>query len=126
MPVDDAPDAPTVELALKGNDTLLAQVKDLVRLRLTHPALGAAGLFTPLYAEAHQYPFVYSRSGDGEIFVIALNPSARSANADFAWTPGGEFHPIRGDKVTLVLSEGRCRLEMPPLSYCIGSCIAQK
>ena len=122
LPVDGASDAPTVEDALKGDDSLLAQVKDLVRLRLAHPALGAEGLFTPLYAEAHQYPFVYSRSWEGETFVIAVNPSAHAATADFAWPSGADLRPVRGDKLSPVFMEGRCRLEMPPLSYSISLC----
>jgi maltose alpha-D-glucosyltransferase/alpha-amylase len=119
LPVDAAPDAPTVEAALEEKDSLLAQVKELVRLRLAHPALGSEGLFTPLYAEAHQCPFVYSRSQDGKTFMIAVNPSAQAVKADFAWPTGESLHLIRGDKISPVFDKGRCRLEMLPLSYAI-------
>jgi len=116
LPVDGAPDAPTVESAQQGNDTLFAQVKDLVRLRLAHPALGAEGLFTPLYAEAGRYPFVYSRAKDGETFVIAVNPSGSEANAEFAG-PAGEFRLARGGGVTMTQKEGRVTMAMAPLSF---------
>jgi maltose alpha-D-glucosyltransferase/alpha-amylase len=117
LPVDSAPDAPTVEAQLQGNDTLLAQVKDLVRLRHDNPALGSDGVFAPLYAEAHHYPFVYSREKDGQTFVITVNPSGASATADFAWSNRGNLTRVRGDKVAITLTKDRCRLEMPPLSY---------
>jgi glycosidase len=124
LPVDSASDAPTVDAQLRGSNTLLAQVKDLVRLRRDNPALGSDGIFAPLYAEAHQYPFVYSREKDGQTFVIAVNPSGTSTTADFAWPNRGNLTLVRGDKLAITLSNDRCRLEMPPLSYGIFAVVA--
>lgn len=124
LPVDAAPDAPTVEAQLRGKETLLAQVKDLVRLRLENPALASEGLFTPLYAEAKRYPFIYSRSKDGRTFVIAVNPSDAAVHADFALTGISALQLIRGDKSPTTLKTGRCEIEMTPLSFAIFEGVA--
>jgi glycosidase len=119
LPVDPEPDAPTVEDGLQGDKTLLAQVKDLIRLRLAHPALGADGLFLPLFAVANEYPLVYSRARDGATFLIAVNPSARAVRAEFAWTGGRQFRLLRGDAPTCSFREELCLFEMTALSFAI-------
>ena len=119
LPVDAVPDAPTVEAQLVAGDSLLAQIKDLVRLRLAHPALGAEGSFTPLYAEANRYPFVYSRARDGRTFVIAVNPSGTATRADFVWAEAGRFQLLRGDRVPAALADGHCVIDMAPQTFAI-------
>jgi maltose alpha-D-glucosyltransferase/alpha-amylase len=117
LPVDPAPDAPTVENQERERDSLLAQVKALVRLRHAHAALRAEGLFTPLYAEAWKYPFVYARSKDDVTFVIAVNPSGRQGRAEFAWDDNRSLRLVHGNKIPCTLAGGRCDLDMAPLSY---------
>ncbi|MCE0523093.1 MAG: hypothetical protein LV480_09300 [Methylacidiphilales bacterium] len=119
LPVDPAPDAPTVEANLRGADTLLAQVKALVKLRRTHPALGGEGLFAPLYAEANRYPFVYSRAKEGRTMIIAINPSGKSARAEFELAEFSGLKLVHGDKVPVELKNGRCTVELEPLTYAI-------
>jgi maltose alpha-D-glucosyltransferase/alpha-amylase len=74
-PIDPAPDRPTVSAQNNDPLSLLNCVRRFISLRKCHPALCATGDFKVVFAEAGRYPFVYSRSQDGETLLIALNPS---------------------------------------------------
>jgi len=74
LPVDPAPDAPTVAAQERDPDSLLNFTRKLLALRIRHTALGNDGAFWPLYAEGGRYPFVYQRSDAKGRFAIAVNP----------------------------------------------------
>jgi maltose alpha-D-glucosyltransferase/alpha-amylase len=76
LPLDPAPDRPTVAAQRADPDSLLRQVQQLIRLRAAHPELGARAAVRVLH---EGYPAVYVR---GETFVVVLNPSARPAEFD--------------------------------------------
>jgi maltose alpha-D-glucosyltransferase/alpha-amylase len=75
LPVDGAPDAPTVAAQWADTSSLLHHTRRLIRLRRENPALWADTDFEVLYDD---YPFVYRRSGEGQTIVVAINPSERS------------------------------------------------
>ena len=74
-PIDPAPDRPTVSDQEADAHSLLNRLRSLIALRKSHPALCATGDFNVVYAEAGQYPFVYTRAQEGETLLVALNPS---------------------------------------------------
>ncbi len=123
LPVDMDPSAPTVEAQSLEAGSLLAQVRDLIRLRSENPALSGDGIFTSLYAEPWQYPFVYSRSKDKKTFVIAVNPSDRKVSAEFPLKDAPELQHQQGNSVEHRIESGRCTLQMGPLSYAIFEAI---
>ena len=71
LPVDDAPDAPNVEDAMKDPDSLYHTVKDLIALRHAHKDLQANTYCEVIYAEKEKFPFIYKRGS----FIMVLNPS---------------------------------------------------
>ena len=71
LPIDPAPDRPTVEAEQQDPDSLLNQVRALIRLRAARPELGTGGTVRMVH---DGYPGVYVR---GERYVVILNPSAR-------------------------------------------------
>jgi len=71
LPVDENLDAPTVEVQEKDPDSLLNQVRQLIKLRQAHPDLQADGDFEIIYAQKNEVPFVYRRG----IYLLAVNPS---------------------------------------------------
>ncbi|MDR0759266.1 MAG: hypothetical protein LBF74_04055 [Treponema sp.] len=75
LPVDPAPDAPTVEAQEKDPDSLLNTVKALLRLRRAENDLQAKPNLEILYAKKGSRPVVYRRGS----FVMGLNPSAEAA-----------------------------------------------
>ena len=70
LPVDSAPDAPTVSAQEKDPDSLLATVKALLALRHQEEDLQADADFAQIQTKAGQ-PFVYRRGS----LILAINPS---------------------------------------------------
>jgi len=77
LPVDDSPDAPTVEAQLSDPDALIHTVRSLTALRHFQPDLHGNGPFETIYAQKNESPFVYRRGS----LLIAVNPSGKSAEA---------------------------------------------
>jgi glycosidase len=82
LPVDAAPDRPTVAAQDGDAQSLLNRVRRLVALRHTHPALRASGEWEILYADRGKYPLVYRRSQGDEMIVVALNPAGYPVSVD--------------------------------------------
>ena len=59
-------------------DSLLNYTRLLIKLRHTHPALGAEGKLRRLVSEHADSPLVYERELDGERFIVAVNPAAKA------------------------------------------------
>jgi maltose alpha-D-glucosyltransferase/alpha-amylase len=73
LPVDPAPDAPTVAAQESDRDSLLNFSRSLIALRKKTPALGNDGDFHPLYADPASSLFVFCRSHAGKMFAVAVN-----------------------------------------------------
>jgi maltose alpha-D-glucosyltransferase/alpha-amylase len=76
LPVDKAPDAPTVEDAEKDPSSLLNRVRGIIAFRRAHEELRSLPNLEIVYAEKGKFPFVYRRGP----FVIAVNPAERKAS----------------------------------------------
>ncbi len=75
LPVDAAPDRPALASQRGRPGSLYETLRQLIRLRMAHPALQADGGLELLYAEKNSYPLVYRRTGGGETILAAVNPS---------------------------------------------------
>ena len=75
IPVDSAPDRPTVLNQMADDNSIYHEVRRLISIRKEHEALSNRGEIEFVYAKENTYPLAYLRSfGDEKIFVI-LNPS---------------------------------------------------
>ena len=81
LPVDPAPDRPTVAVQEADPASLLNRVRALITMRHELPALDADADFEVVYAESGKLPFVYTRAKDGQRLLVAINPAARPASA---------------------------------------------
>ena len=70
LPVDPAPDAPTVESQEGDPGSLLHFVRGLIALRKAHPALGNYSPFAVYHAQAGDRLFAYKRGA----YLLAVNP----------------------------------------------------
>ncbi|MBQ8088722.1 MAG: DUF3459 domain-containing protein [Clostridia bacterium] len=77
LPVDDAPDAPTVEAQESDPTSLLNTVRALLALRHQEEDLQADAEFRVVCAEP-DHPFVYQRG----TLTLAINPSAQEATVE--------------------------------------------
>lgn len=115
LPIDPDPQRPTVAAQEGDPASLLHHLRDLLRLRRDHDALGNLGGFAVLHAQPKDYPFVFLRQGAREAVVVAVNPSGR----DRSWRDGrlAGATPLMVRHATL---EGD-QLHLGPASYAILS-----
>ena len=77
---DPAADRPTVRSQMDDPDSQLNQVKQLIALRQSHPALQNRGSLTFVSNGAPRTPLAYIREGEGERLLIAINPFREAAD----------------------------------------------
>ncbi|MEU9703837.1 alpha-amylase family glycosyl hydrolase [Streptomyces sp. NPDC047981] len=75
LPIDLDPDRPDVAAQQADPGSLLHQVRELIRLRTVHPALGSRGSVRVLN---EGYPLVYTRALPEEEFLVVINPADRT------------------------------------------------
>jgi maltose alpha-D-glucosyltransferase/alpha-amylase len=121
LPLDPADDRPTVQAQESDPASLLNQVRRLIELRRTHPALQANAEFQVLYAERGRMPIVLGRRKVGERLVIAINPTAQavSTTLEISAEMGGassEAETLFGQPGALVKQGAAWTISLPPAS----------
>ncbi len=121
LPIDPSPERPCVTSQETDVDSLLNFIRRLVAFRKAHPALGNCLPVTPLATGDGGYPFVYQRQDSNERFVIALNPSARPAQATFPLPGVASLKPVFADKTQATIENGHAIIRMQGVSFGIFS-----
>jgi glycosidase len=120
LPVDAAPDAPTVAEQEESTTSLLNNTRKLIALKKKEAALTAYAEFVPVYAKENTYPFVYARASGNEVILCIFNPANRIEKADFRLnfkTKGAIL--LSGDKLKLKISGQEISVEVPPVGYAL-------
>lgn len=76
IPMDKSENRPCVNEQLEDENSLLNEVKALIRLRQSHKALQSDGEISFIRAK-RKYPMIYRRSDDTEDLIIVINPSGK-------------------------------------------------
>ncbi len=120
LPIDPDPARPNVAAQTDDPNSLLSYVRGLLALRAATPALGTAGDWRYLSPVDAPYPMVYLREADGEKYLVALNPSERSAAAEFP-APGVRAKTVYGtdSEAKYTVHKGTATLRMKPMSAVI-------
>ena len=116
LPIDPAPDRPTVQQQEADPNSLLHRVRRLVAIRKAHPVLQASADFEVLYAECGKYPFVYQRTNGTDAYIITINPSSRGVEVEFPYSLPSTHENIYGTGGIIVLQNGKCRISLPGIS----------
>ncbi len=116
LPLDPAKDRSTVEKQDGDPRSLLNHIRRLSKLRLKTPALQADGAFTPVFAKAKKYPFVYKRSGADSEILVALNPSRNAVKISLDLSLAQEPETLLARGATLRAGK-KAVLEMKGVSY---------
>jgi maltose alpha-D-glucosyltransferase/alpha-amylase len=119
LPIDPSPNRPTVLQQEKDPNSLLQCVRKIVTIRKAHPPLQASADFEVLYAHPGKYPLVYKRSNDQDEFIIAINPSSQSAEAEFPSQSSAEPEIIYGTEGNYENQNGNCKIHLPGISGAI-------
>jgi maltose alpha-D-glucosyltransferase/alpha-amylase len=105
LPIDPAPDRPTVAAQRDDEDSTLNLVRRLIALRTSTPALGLGGSTEVLNPG---YPFVYLRGGT---HLVVVNPSDSVVRAELPQLTGASALEVSG----VSLESGSVRAE--PFGY---------
>ncbi len=114
---DPAKDRPTVENQLRDGNSLLNEVKRLISIRKSSPALSNRGKIEFLHAEKNEYPLAYLRTAGDEKILVVINPSDNPAKFECGLKPreavytfGGEITSSEGYITALGISAGFYRV----------------
>lgn len=84
LPVDYSFTFPNVAEQEKDDNSVLAYVKGLLKLRAATPALGVAGEWKYVGDLDNPYPMIYSRTLGDEKYVVVFNPADREVEGKIA------------------------------------------
>lgn len=73
--MNDTPNRPDVKSQLNDENSLLNEIKKLIKLRKSYRALENTGGYELIFAKENTYPFIYKRTSDDEEIYVLLNPS---------------------------------------------------
>ena len=105
---DGRADRPTVSAQMADETSLYHEIRRLIAIRQSHPALKNKGEIEFLYAKENSYPFAYLRKGEGETILVVLNPSGRQEHfscgfglegKERIYALGGTLHEENGSLV---------------------------
>jgi len=119
QPVDPDINAPNVATQEGNPNSLLFKTKKLIQLRRSEKALSAYADFVPLMAEKNAYPFVFSRSADGAMILVAFNPSDSEVSVQIPLQVTGKPILLAGHDVHISMSKTTVKLNMKGISYAI-------
>ena len=94
IPMDTSSDRPTVKSQLADSGSLLNEIKHLIALRKSTPALQESGEFEPVCVGG--YPMVYKRTFDGTDVVVAINPEAKEHSVN-VYADGKTIYSYNGE-----------------------------
>lgn len=93
---DDGTDRPTAKAQMNNPNSLYNEIKRLIAVRQSVPALQSRGRITFVYAERNSYPFAYLRSDENEKILVILNPSADTASFSCQYVPKDTVYSFGG------------------------------
>ena len=119
LPLSEDPNRANVADQLEKEDSLLNHLKDLLALRKSHPALGSQGAITQLSSPDQPYPIVYLRESNNAAAMVAINTLKEPVTVEFSLAGQLATSPLLGN-ATVNHQDGKCILELPPLSTFIS------
>ncbi len=121
LPVDNSPTFPNVADQLADDNSLLAYVKGLLKLRRETAALAAEGDWRYVGDLDNPYPMIYARTLGNEQYVVVFNPSDRTVEGSIA-TMGKCAKWVYGNHKSLAkckTSKDKHTFTMKPVSVAI-------
>ena len=101
-------------------DSLLNNVRRLITLKKSEPALSAYAEFVPVYAKPNGYPFVYARASGEDIVLCVFNPAEREESAEFTLNVSVKgMRLLAGDKLKYAVDGNSISMDTAPVSYAI-------
>lgn len=109
IPQDENKDRPTVDNQCADPNSLYNEIKKLIKIRNSNPALQNNAEIEFVYAEKNEYPFAYLRSTDNEKMLVIINPANREVCFDCEVSLKESVYTFGGD---VIASNGK--ITVPP------------
>ncbi|MCM1489184.1 MAG: alpha-amylase family glycosyl hydrolase [Firmicutes bacterium] len=106
---DESCDRPTVKAQLADENSLCNEIKRLIGIRRSHPALQSKGEIEFLFAEKNEYPFAYLRSAGEEKILTVINPADRETVFECKYRIKEKIYSFGGE-----ISEHDGKITVPP------------
>lgn len=97
IPQDASADRPTAAAQMADERSLRSEIKRLIGLRQTHPALQNTGKIEFVYAMPNACPLAYLRCAGDERILVILNPSDREASFPCELSLSERIYSLGGD-----------------------------
>ncbi|MCD7733288.1 MAG: glycosylase [Oscillospiraceae bacterium] len=94
--LDESKDRPTAKAQMADESSLRSEIKRLIEIRQSHPALMNKGEIEFVYAEKGAYPLAYLRSSGDEKILVILNPADRETDFECDYALGEEVYSFGG------------------------------
>jgi glycosidase len=118
LPVDTSTDAPNVQDEEKDKNSLLNNVRKLIRIKKNEPALRAYAEFVPVYAKENSYPFLFARANGKDVILAVFNPAAEEKTANFSLNlEVTEFTLLAGAKSKIEAKGNKYKLKISGQTY---------
>lgn len=118
FPVDTENGTITVAAEEKAPNSMLNFVRGLIKLRHSSQALNNDGDWQLVSSPSKPYPMVYTRSMNGETYVVALNPSGKRATASIDHLGKAESVSLTG-KAKYKSGKTTDSIELSPVSAAV-------
>ena len=110
----------TVETQDKDSNSVLNFVRELIKVRHEHPALANDGDWQTISDISKPYPWIYSRNDGKDIYVIALNPGEKKAEATIEISAAKKLQPILvNGKATANITKKGIQIKLDGISSAI-------
>jgi maltose alpha-D-glucosyltransferase / alpha-amylase len=116
LPIDPREDRPTVEDEESDPESMLGFVRELVRIRKSHPALGVDGTFNLLNPKDQPYPMVLLREHREERLLVTVNPAGKSVSITVPLEVSAP-ELLFGERVEVQTSTAGIMLRVEPFGY---------
>lgn len=100
VPLDADPNRPDAASQMADPSSLYHEVKRLIAIRQSHPALQSKGEIAFLYAEKDAYPLAYLRSAGDERILVIVNPADRAVSFPCEYVPQETLYAFGGEAVS--------------------------
>lgn len=99
IPLDPDENRPTAEENIKNDDSLLNEIRNLIKVRQSCKPLQNNGKIEFVYAKENCCPLAYIRSCENEKILVVINPSDRECSFPFKMWIGEMIYRI-GEEIT--------------------------
>lgn len=120
LPQDPDPDRRTVESQEADPNSLLNYVRELIKLRRSSDALGSDGDWRLVSSLDAPYPMIYERTSGDEVWVVALNPTAKKVTGEIP-TYSADPEPMFGSYDSVKYRSGKevDKITLSPVSAAV-------